>query len=285
MKEQWKSSTCAITIYTENRQLECIVNIEKSIIDTRPVFTRFKVHFTRERRHFSVLRSFVAMHHRSATCCSAALTLFAMVTVISAFSPSYSIRRAALILIDSSASVLSKNPKNSQLRNDITMISQQQQQSQQEKSSYPTMKSRTILDATMFDAEEVTAATANNKTFAETGVILSGIAATKQDDLIQQIETQAELIVEGMMDESCEVDPETGAPLDDVCVDEDKKLGFRTTMTDTIKRIEKLVVETGNVDDDDDGEYEKDMERAASTGQRGKRKKVLTGDALEKGCM
>jgi hypothetical protein len=55
-------------------------------------------------------------------------------------------------------------------------------------------------------------------------------------------------------------------------------------MTDTIKRIEKLVVERGNIEDDDDGEYEKDMEKAASTGRQGKRKKALTGDALEKGC-
>ena len=147
------------------------------------------------------------------------------------------------------------------------------------------MKSRTIIDATVFDAEEVAVATtADNRTFADTGVILSGIAATKQDELIQQIETQAEWIVEGMMDESCEVDPETGAPLDDICVDEEKKIGFRTTMTDTIMSIEKLVVERGNVEDDDDGEYEKEMEKAASTGRRGKRKNALTGDALEKGC-
>lgn len=213
----------------------------------------------------------------SARCCTIALSLVAIITTVSAFSPSNRIRRAALVLIDSSATLLSKYPTYSQ-RNDAYINNQQLQR------PFSSTKSTTILDATVFDAEEVTVATADNRTFAETGVILSGVAATKQDDLIQQIETQAELIVEGMMDESCEIDPETGAPLDDICVDEDKKIGFKTTMTDTIKRIEKLVVERGNVDDEDDGEYEREMEKAASTTRRGKRKNVLTGDALEKGC-
>ena len=220
---------------------------------------------------------------RSATRITAVLQLITLISTVSAFSPiNNNIRRAALVLIDSSASVLSKNPTYSQLRNDLRFVRPQQQQ--QEGSSNKIIKRRTILDATVFDAEEVTVVSADNRTTVETRVILSGVTTTKQDDLIQQIETQAELIVEGMMDESCEIDPETGAPLDDICVDEEKKTGFRTTMTDTIQRIEKLVVERGNVDDDDDGEYEKDMEKAASAGRKGKRKNVLTGDALEKGC-
>ena len=228
-------------------------------------------------------RTFCKMLPRSATRITAVLQLITLISTVSAFSPiNNNIRRAALVLIDSSASVLSKNPTYSQLRNDLRFVRPQQQQ--QEGSSNKIIKRRTILDATVFDAEEVTVVSADNRTTVETRVLLSGVTTTKQDDLIQQIETQAELIVEGMMDESCEIDPETGAPLDDICVDEEKKTGFRTTMTDTIQRIEKLVVERGNVDDDDDGEYEKDMEKAASAGRKGKRKNVLTGDALEKGC-
>ena len=222
-----------------------------------------------------------------ARCCSILLALSAISTPVSAFSPSNRIRHAALVLIDSSASLLSsKYPTYSQLlvQNGAHINHQQRQLLQQEKAYHTSMKRRTILDATVFDAEEVTVTTIDNKTIAETRVILSGVVSAKQDDLIQQIETQAELIVEGMMDESCEVDPETGAPLDDICVDEEKKVGFRTTMTDTIKRIEQLVVERENVEDDDDGEYEKEMEKAAATARRGKRKNVLTGDALEKGC-
>ena len=217
---------------------------------------------------------------------TAVLTLFSIISTVTAFSPSNSIRRAALVLIDSSASVLSKNPTGSQLRNDIQRVNNQQQPppQQQATSLQQFLKRRTILDSTVFDAEEVTMISAVNKTTAESLFILSSVPATKQDVLIQQIETQAELIVEGMMDESCEVDPETGAPLDGLCVDEEKKIVFRTTMTDTIQRIEKLVVERGNVEDDDDGEYEKEMEKAANTVRQGKRKNVLTGDALEKGC-
>ena len=226
------------------------------------------------------------MGRRSATCITAVLKLCIVISAVGAFSPSNSIRRAALVLIDSSATVLSKNPTYSQLRNDIRINNAAQQKitQQPETSSQQFAKRRTILEATVFDAEEVTVINAENNTSNPLLVILPGEPATKQDDLIQQIETQAELIVEGMMDESCGIDPETGAPLDDICVDEEKKNGFRTTMTDTIKRIETLVVERGNIDDDDDGEYEKDMEKAASAGRKGQRKKVLTGDALEKGC-
>jgi hypothetical protein len=214
-----------------------------------------------------------------------ALKCLVLISAVTAFSPSHNkIRRAALVLIDSSASVLSKNPTSLQQRIDVRVNNPQQQLPQQETSYQQFIKRRTILDATVFEAEEVTVKVADNKTTADQLVVLSGVPATKQDELIQQIETQAELIVEGMMDESCEIDPETGAPLDDICVDEEKKNQFRTTMTDTIERIEKLVVERGNVDDDDDGEYEKDMEKAASIGKKEKRKKVLTGDALEKGC-
>jgi uncharacterized membrane protein affecting hemolysin expression len=159
------------------------------------------------------------MQQRSTACIVVVLKLYTIISAVVAFSPSNSIRRAALVLIDSSASVLSKNPTFSQRRNDIRINNQQQPQ--QESVFQQFIKSRTILDATVFDAEEVTVITADNTTSVEALVVLSGVPASKQDDIILQIETQAELIVEGMMDESCEVDPETGAPLDDICVDEE----------------------------------------------------------------
>jgi hypothetical protein len=207
------------------------------------------------------------------------LHLLLITGVRSAFSPSKNIRRAAKTLIDTTASVLSRNPNYSSRLQLLDGDSCANIAVPQQHDLLYSITPRTVLGATVYDAEETIASTAtNNETF-----ILPGIIDKQQDELIQQIEKQAEQIVDGMMDESCEVNSETGAPMDDICIDDEKKRGFRDNMKDTIQRIERLVVERDIVGDDDDND--KDMEKAASAaGRRKKGKKILTGDALEKGC-
>jgi hypothetical protein len=51
------------------------------------------------------------------------------------------------------------------------------------------------------------------------------------DELMKVMEDQAVAIAEEIMDDiSCEVIPETGMPADEMCVDEEKRQGFRATL-------------------------------------------------------
>jgi hypothetical protein len=192
-----------------------------------------------------------------------------------AFSPSQ-LHRAAAFLVDTTSSVLESS------RSPMIRIHGPQD-------SY-TLNHRTVLDATVVDEEEVAAsnsttvvnvaaALATSLNIAPSKVFLPGTIelVEQQDALLQQIEAQAVQIVDDMMDESCEVDPDTGAPADDICVDEERKRGFRATVKDTIQRTSKLVVGLGIFSEEDDAAMSRDADRS-------KRKKVLSGDALEKGC-
>jgi ABC1 atypical kinase-like domain len=196
-----------------------------------------------------------------------------------AFSPSQ-LHRAAAVLVDTTSSVLEN------CRKPFSRIRSAQDDAFWSRSSVPTFK--TVLDATVMDEQEVTPSNAtvdvNIAAVTELSVTLSpkvSLPGTielveQQDALLQQIEAQAVQIVEDMMDESCEVDPDTGAPADDICVDEEKKRGFRATVKDTIQRTSKLVAERGLFSEEDDVAMSRDADRS-------KRKKVLSGDVLEKG--
>lgn len=199
---------------------------------------------------------------------------------VEAFSPSQ-LHRAAAVLVDTTSSVLENS------RYSLSRI--RSPQDDVSRTVFP--NSKTVLDATIVDEEEVTASNAttdavvaavgdSSVTIAPSKVSLPGTIelVEQQDALLQQIEAQAVQIVEDMMDESCEVDPDTGAPADDICVDEEKKRGFRATVKDTIQRTSKLVVERGLFSEEEDAVMSRDVDRP-------KRKKILSGDALEKGCM
>lgn len=90
------------------------------------------------------------------------------------------------------------------------------------------------------------------------------------EELMQVMEDQAASIAEEIMEESCEV-TETGQPADDMCVDEDKRKGFRATLSGYVRGIANGVV-GGKNDDTDEREGTAD------------KKKVLDGDGLEAGC-
>jgi hypothetical protein len=202
-----------------------------------------------------------------------------------AFSPS-KLHRAVVVLIDTTSSVLGS--RNHLFRDNFLG---------DRRFNYDDRRSsRTVLDATVLDDAEITTANATTAMEGVETIVLNDFVPSikmtlpgtielvqQQDELMQQIEAQAVQIVDDMMDESCEVDPDTGAPADDICVNEEKKSGFRSTVKDYIQRTSKLVVERGLLADADDDEFDNDMENAASE-ERQKKKKAMTGDALEKGC-
>jgi hypothetical protein len=208
-----------------------------------------------------------------------------------AFSPS-KLHRAVVVLIDTTSSVLGS--RNHLFRDNFLGDSRFNYDDRRSSSLSP----RTVLDAhaTVLEDEEITTANATTTMEGVETIVVNDFAspnkmtlpgtielAQQQDELMQQIEAQAVQIVDDMMDESCEVDPDTGAPADDICVNEEKKSGFRSTVKDYIQRTSKLVVERGLLADADDDEFDNDMENAASE-ERQKKKKAMTGDALEKGC-
>lgn len=85
------------------------------------------------------------------------------------------------------------------------------------------------------------------------------------EDLVEAVETEAELAVQEMVDETCEIDEE-GAPVDEICVDEEEAKGFRKRLKSIIGRTLKLVRT---------GEGEADVEEDAQ--------EVPFGEVLERG--
>jgi hypothetical protein len=60
------------------------------------------------------------------------------------------------------------------------------------------------------------------------------------DELMKVMEDQAVAIAEEIMDDiSCEVIPETGMPADEMCVDEEKRMGFRATLLESSRGLLK----------------------------------------------
>ena len=146
---------------------------------------------------------------------------------------------------------------------------------QQAKEYSPTFSSHlaarkplTSLEASL--SEEIETPAATNVTV--TAVVDDPELIQKEEQLLKQMEEQAALIVDEMMEESCEVVPETGLPADDLCIDEEKRKGFRATVSGYIKRIESMVVGRSSPDEEEDEE------------EQAKPKKALSGDSLEKGC-
>jgi hypothetical protein len=99
----------------------------------------------------------------------------------------------------------------------------------------------------------------------------------REEKLKEQMEAQASAIASEILDENCEIDPFTSAPIDDLCIDQEKKEGFRSDLTADIKQIGNLVGGRG-------GEVAEMMEQAEAVVTLDKAKKAVSGDALEKGC-
>ena len=102
-----------------------------------------------------------------------------------------------------------------------------------------------------------------------------------EDDIVKlldlDVETESELAASAMLDEECEIDIETGGPLDEVCVD----VGFRATLKNTIGRTLQLVRLSGQSDDDDDNET--DEQQLMLELDKIEDAELVQGDLLEQG--
>ena len=98
--------------------------------------------------------------------------------------------------------------------------------------------------------------------------------ADRDAKLLREMEVQASSLVDELMDETCEVDESTGTALDELCVDEEKRNGFRATLKGYVQSIESLIVGRKSTSSDD-----ADAAEAVPA-----KRKQLTGDELEKGC-
>lgn len=181
-----------------------------------------------------------------------------------AFAPSNKVQRAAAVLIESStiqpfARGWVTKEHNSAMRLDATVVES---------------------ESTTTNATIVAKATAVNGEIQSTVVSSTSVPASsskggtielmdQEAKLLQEMEAQAEAIVDGMLDETCLVDEETGGPADELCVDEEKRKGFRATVKGYVKSIGSLVVGRSKEED------------VVAPGTPAKR---LTGDQLEKGC-
>jgi len=64
---------------------------------------------------------------------------------------------------------------------------------------------------------------------------------TMTDELMQEIQLEAEKAVEEMMEETCEVDEDTGGPKDEICADAEKRIGFRSSLKLVISKTMQVV--------------------------------------------
>jgi hypothetical protein len=104
--------------------------------------------------------------------------------------------------------------------------------------------------------------------------MISPIPAEDLERVLIEMEREANNVVNELMDENCEVDPETGKPADDLCTDDVKRIGFRNTLKQYVNQCIQMVrgttvkdvdVFTMDLSDDDDDE-------------------IPQGELLERGC-
>jgi hypothetical protein len=139
-----------------------------------------------------------------------------------------------------------------------SQLQQQQQLYQQRQAQQPQPHP---LQATVMEKEE---------TAGDDEMVIS-------DELMKVMEDQAVSIAEEIMDDiSCEVIPETGQPADEMCVDEEKRKGFRATLLGYVKGVAKGV--GGGASDEVETCMETPLPMSSS------KKKALDGDGLEAGC-
>lgn len=207
------------------------------------------------------------------------LLLSILTTTAVAFAPSGSIiskiQRAAAVLVETSAA---QSP---------AFSAAQQTSIRWGRLQFKNKKATTVLDATIVESEltvtNSSAINANSVTISSqpdkvldgeiqsTIVSMAGTIEMAEQDakLLKEMEAQAAAIVDEMMDETCEVEPTTGGPLDELCLDEEKSKGFRTTLKGYVQSISTLL-KSSSTDDAADAP--------------GTPRKRLTGDELEKGC-
>jgi len=116
------------------------------------------------------------------------------------------------------------------------------------------------------DIDEDTVVTNINATNTNINLTSGTSLEMPMPDLVEALEVEAELAVQELVDDTCEIEWESGGPVDPECADEELKKGFR-------KRLKGIVSHTLNLvrSGDSSAELEEDEQVA------------LSGDLLEQG--
>eukprot|EP00522_Entomoneis_paludosa_P000957 CAMPEP_0172472324 /NCGR_PEP_ID=MMETSP1065-20121228/68273_1 /TAXON_ID=265537 /ORGANISM="Amphiprora paludosa, Strain CCMP125" /LENGTH=749 /DNA_ID=CAMNT_0013230455 /DNA_START=74 /DNA_END=2323 /DNA_ORIENTATION=+ len=76
----------------------------------------------------------------------------------------------------------------------------------------------------------------------------------KLTELMDEMEMEAEMAVEELMDEPCQMDLDTGKPVEELCVEGEERTRFRDRFKTMIHSTIQLVRGVGSVSDDDDSD-------------------------------
>eukprot|EP00980_Cylindrotheca_fusiformis_P012965 scaffold3236_cov66-Cylindrotheca_fusiformis.AAC.31 len=108
-------------------------------------------------------------------------------------------------------------------------------------------------------------------------VDLNGSKEENEDvmQLVLDVEEEAERAIQEIVDDTCDVN-EDGQPVDELCVDEVERAGFRAALKQTIGKTLQLV--RGMPSDEDEDEDEEEQ-----TGAEQKSEETFAGDTLESG--
>lgn len=98
--------------------------------------------------------------------------------------------------------------------------------------------------------ENVTIVDSNGSNMVN-GTPMDGIVT---DSLMEEVKIEAEMAVSELVDEPCEIDPNTGKAIDEVCTDESAKDGFRQRMKAIITDTLQLVGDQGGTMEIDEAE-------------------------------
>ena len=104
------------------------------------------------------------------------------------------------------------------------------------------------------------------ETKSDSVVLLNGTVADAEyvEQLMVNVEIESEKIVEELLEEECEVDEETAAPVDSLCEDEEERKGFRAKVKNSIGKTIQLIKgvpkeDVVSMEDDDEEEIDGDM--------------------------
>jgi hypothetical protein len=121
-------------------------------------------------------------------------------------------------------------------------------------------------------------------TALEEGIVNATVEEIMPEQLLAEVELEAQKAVDEMMDEleeECDVDEETGGPKDELCVDEKKREGFRQSMRKIVSKTLSVVrsssetTETASGEEIFEGEIlEKGWEKRANAGTFGRNSEI-----------
>lgn len=87
----------------------------------------------------------------------------------------------------------------------------------------------------------VTALGATSSVSVDEGIADAAVDEILPDDILKEVELEAQKAVDEMLEEECEVDLKTGGPTDEICVDEEKKEGMRLGLRKVVSKTLRLV--------------------------------------------